>query len=189
MSDESPITAAAFATKKHSAVEMSKALFDAGLGQSGRGSGASWLLIGIGAAITLSIGNVESTVAFVGAVTFNLILLSLLIGALLGIAEKGLATMVQAQAHIFERLEKALPEINDSHNQRMQSVREVAATSGEAVDTDIDFATPIKELESIGPWHNKAKFRKRLQEGFDDPLSGREYAARLYNRQIAYAIG
>lgn len=190
MSNQPALEQYAATIRRNTAREMAKIGFDAVLSASPVvDRSASWLLVGVGATATLLIGNLSDTSEMIGVGAVKACLIILLIAALLGVAEKAVATMVQTQAHIDQQMQAAMPALLERHNEKEQEVDSLAQNPDARPNTDVDIDFFLSQISDVVPWYYKRKFRTQIQEHMKDPLYGKKRAGRMYNRQVIYAVG
>jgi hypothetical protein len=176
-------------TKEQTEIELAKTLFECGLTTSPAvDRAASWLLAGIGATAALVVANLDKTVAFIGPSRVSVVLWLLLAAALFGLLQKYMAILVQIQVHVALELKKSLVPILEAYAKKEEEFAEMAKPHVLKIDTQIQIEQFLRSIKEIVPWYQKWDFRRKITAGQADPLHLHKHAARLYNRQMLYAL-
>lgn len=189
MTNVSPIDELAKITKSQTELKVAKVFFDSVLTSSPViDRSASWLLAGVGATAALIVANLEGTSSFIGRGPVSVVLWLLLIAGLFGLAQKYTAVLVQIQLHVDKKIKRGLQPVFDEHERKEGEIEELAKKHNLTVNTEIDLLNSIEEIRKIVPWYQRLRFKIKLEKSMKDPLYGQKHAARLYNRQVVYAL-
>ncbi|MFO7606119.1 MAG: hypothetical protein R6W72_07465 [Desulfurivibrionaceae bacterium] len=96
-------------------------------------------------------------------------ILLLIISIVFGFLQKYLATQLSINVAVIETVE---PIIEEAIAQGLEA----------------DFVTIVDEIKKVVPWYQKKKTLKAFEESTKDPLHGHITSARMYNRQVVYAL-
>lgn len=189
MTNGSPLEKLANITKANTELEVAKVFFESVLTTSPViDRSASWLLVGLGTTTALIVANLEKTSLFIGNGSVSILLWLLLIGGLFGLAQKYVAVLLQIHLNVNQHVKRELTLVLDIHRKKEQEIKDLAERHAVTVNTEVDFLKSIQEIKKIVPWYQRLSFKKNLEKSLKDPLYGQKRAARLYNRQVVYAL-
>lgn len=130
---------------------------------------SSWFLGGVAATSALFISNIESISNLLGSETTRIMILLLIISIVFGFLQKYLATQLSINVAVTETVEPIIEE---------------AVAQG----LEADFVKIVDEIKKIVPWYQKKKALQAFEQSTKDPLFGHKTSARMYNRQVVYAL-
>ena len=189
MTNSSPIEKLANIAKANTELEVAKVFFESVLTTSPViDRSASWLLVGLGTTTALIVANLEKTSLFIGNGSVSILLWLLLIGGLFGLAQKYVAVLLQIHLNVNQHVKRELTLVLEVHKKKEQEIKGFAERHAVTVNTKVDFSKSIQEIKKIVPWYQRPSFKRNLEKSLEDPLHGQKRAARLYNRQVVYAL-
>lgn len=189
MTNNSPLSELAQFVKTRAELEVAKVFFDSVISTSPViDRSASWLLAGLGATLALIVANLDGTSAFIGRGPVCIVLWLLLIAALFGFAQKYMAILVKIQLHVDKKTKNGLQPIFEEFDRKTEEIGALAKKHNQEVNTEIDLQSSLNEIRKIVPWYQRRDFDKQLEKSMKDPLHGKKRAARMYNRQVLYAL-